>query len=212
MNRHLVIMAKVPHMGLVKTRLGTEIGVLEATCIYRRMLLELISRTALNPRWQTHLAFAPREFLHSSGLSRVQGLNVLAQSRGDLGKRMGALLRHLPKGEMVIVGSDIPEIQCRHISEAFALLGNHDAVFGPSEDGGYWLIGMRRRPAILEPFFDVRWSTSHALEDTLANLSGRRIAFLERLADIDTASDWLRYRQRRRISLNSGADVLPVAA
>lgn len=204
MNRHLVIMAKAPRMGLAKTRLGAEIGAPEATCAYRRMLSELICRIAPDPRWQSHLALAPSEFLHSSGLPQLQGLRVLPQERGDLGKRMNALLQRLPIGEMVIVGSDIPEIRRRHIREAFATLGSHDAVLGPTEDGGYWLIGMRRRPALLEPFRDVRWSTSHALEDTLANLSGRRVAFLERLADIDNASDWMRYRQRRRISVNFG--------
>ena len=210
MTRHLVIMAKAPRMGLVKTRLATEIGVIEATCLYRRMLTELIDKVGLDARWQTHLALAPERFLHASGLHRTQGLHLLAQARGDLGKRMDALLHKLPRGEMVIIGSDIPDIRRRHILQAFESLGSHDAVFGPAEDGGYWLVGLRRRPVVPKAFINVRWSTRHALEDTLANLSERRIAFLEQLADIDDASDLQRHRARGRLILAS--DVPPSAA
>jgi glycosyltransferase A (GT-A) superfamily protein (DUF2064 family) len=62
-------------------------------------------------------------------------------------------------------------------------------VFGPAEDGGYWLVGLGpRRPA--RPFAAVRWSTAHALADTRRNFHGRRIALLRSLSDVDTAADW----------------------
>jgi uncharacterized protein len=71
---------------------------------------------------------------------------------------------------------------------AFRALRRADAVFGPAEDGGYWLVGLSpRRPA--RPFTAVRWSTVHALTDTLANFRDRRVAFLRTLRDVDTASD-----------------------
>ena len=92
-----------------------------------------------------------------------------------------------PPGPLIIVGTDIPGLAATHIAKAFRLLRGGDAVFGPALDGGYWLIGLRRRPHLLRPFTRVRWSGPHALSDTLANLSGRAIAFLPRLGDVDSA-------------------------
>ena len=74
---------------------------------------------------------------------------------------------------------------------AFRTLGSAHAAFGPAADGGYWLVAMSpRRPA--HPFAAVRWSTEHALADTLANFGGRRVALLRTLHDVDTAADWYR--------------------
>ena len=84
----------------------------------------------------------------------------------------------------------MPHVTRAHIWAAFRLLGRHDAVLGPAEDGGYWLIGLRRRPRILRPFQGVRWSTPHALRDTLANLRGRSVAQVATLPDVDTAADF----------------------
>lgn len=93
-------------------------------------------------------------------------------------------------GTACVIGADIPGIKRCHISEAFHALGSHDAVLGPAPDGGYWLIGLkhpRRQPQAL--FQGVRWSTSHALADTKATLSGYRIAEIATLADVDEAAD-----------------------
>ena len=204
MKRHLVIMSKMPRLGRVKTRLAADMGMPEATRIYRSMLGELLREVTADSRWQSHLALAPpAPALPSNNALCVPiwakkppgQLNVLMQKGEDLGARMANLQQRLPPGDLLFIGSDIPAIRRRHIARAFAALGNHDAVFGPSEDGGYWLLGLRRRTLALRPFANVRWSTSCALEDTLANLGGRRIAFLERLADIDDAADWRRHRK-----------------
>jgi glycosyltransferase A (GT-A) superfamily protein (DUF2064 family) len=116
---------------------------------------------------------------------------------------MGRVLRHLPPGPVVIVGSDIPEIDAAAIRAAFAALRSHDAVFGPAIDGGYWLVGLRRRPPPRRHlpgtlFRDVRWSTEHALADTLAGLpKGARIALLHELADVDDVATWRAWRERQ---------------
>jgi glycosyltransferase A (GT-A) superfamily protein (DUF2064 family) len=89
---------------------------------------------------------------------------------------------------VVIIGTDIPGIAPAHIARAFRLLGGNDAVFGPATDGGYWLVGLRRRPRLLHPFARVRWSGPHALADTLANLQGRTTTFAATLADVDDAA------------------------
>jgi len=114
--------------------------------------------------------------------------------RGDLGERMQRLFRRLPPGPVLIVGGDIPGLTAGEIAKAFRLLGNADAVLGPAMDGGYWLVGLRRSPKLLAPFAGVRWSSPHALADTVANLDGKRIDFAALLGDVDTAEDYRRLR------------------
>ena len=114
----------------------------------------------------------------------------IPQGRGDLGARMGRVLRSLPPGPLVIVGSDIPGIRAADIAAAFARLGDHGWVVGPATDGGYWLIGARRRPSLRLPFAEVRWGGPDALADTLAGLCGQRAARLRILRDVDSGDDW----------------------
>lgn len=191
----LIVMAKRPGLGLVKTRLAKGIGAVAATRFYRRTSLDLLRRVAGDPRWQTLIALAPDRAVHDKGVW-PDGLLRVAQGSGDLGQRMGRLMRDLPPGPVVIVGSDIPGIAPAHIAEAFRKLGQADAVFGPADDGGYWLVGLRRRPRIVEIFERVRWSSETTLADTLANVrrAGLRVAMLETLVDVDTAEDLARWR------------------
>lgn len=121
---------------------------------------------------------------------------MMRQREGDLGARMQRLFARLPPGPVVIVGSDIPSIRPAHIQAAFGLLGPADAVFGPAEDGGYWLVGLKRTPRVLAPFARVRWSGPHALADTRANLKRKRVALAPRLGDVDRAEDLRRERGR----------------
>ncbi|KAB7739896.1 DUF2064 domain-containing protein [Parvibaculum sedimenti] len=197
LTRQLVVMAKAPRMGRVKTRLAKGIGAVEATRFYRCASLDLLCRVGADPRWQTVLALSPDRSVHENGVWPAH-LPRIAQGEGDLGQRMGRLMRDLPPGPVVIVGCDIPDIDAHHIACAFEALGQADAVFGPADDGGYWLVGMRRRPRVVEIFEHVRWSSEHALADTLANVEGAglRVSLLETLSDIDTAEDYLRWRGR----------------
>jgi len=103
---------------------------------------------------------------------------------------MGRLLRAAPARPVCIVGSDIPDLSRRHVARAFAALRGADAVFGPAEDGGYWLIGLRRGGTVPATLFrGVRWSTRHALADTEASIPGLRIARVDTLRDVDEAAD-----------------------
>jgi glycosyltransferase A (GT-A) superfamily protein (DUF2064 family) len=112
-------------------------------------------------------------------------VEVIAQGGGDLGRRLGRVMHTLPAGPTLVIGSDIPGITRPLVAEAFRALDGHDAVIGPSNDGGYWAIGLRRAPRRIYPFDDVRWSTRHALADTIANLRGHSVARLAQLNDID---------------------------
>ncbi|MFQ6017347.1 MAG: DUF2064 domain-containing protein, partial [Kiloniellaceae bacterium] len=126
---------------------------------------------------------------------RGRSCRLIPQGDGGLGARLARLLERLPPGPVVIVGSDVPGIGAAQIARAFALLGAHDWVFGPAPDGGYWLIGARRRPGLRDPFARVRWGSEYALADTVANLAGARIAYLDELGDVDTGADLAKLRQ-----------------
>jgi glycosyltransferase A (GT-A) superfamily protein (DUF2064 family) len=152
-------------------------------------------RLARDRRWQTVLAVAPDSDARATFWSRAAGrIKRLPQRRGDLGERIQRLFRRLPPGPVLIVGGDIPGLTAGEIAKAFRLLGNADAVLGPAMDGGYWLVGLRRSPKLLAPFAGVRWSSPHALADTVANLDGKRIDFAALLGDVDTAEDYRRLR------------------
>jgi rSAM/selenodomain-associated transferase 1 len=188
LNRTLVIMVKEPLPGRVKTRLGRDLGMTAAAWWFRHQTRALIRRVQ-DPRWQVVLAVAPDR----AGLSsRVWPAHLprWPQGRGDLGDRMGRMLRGAPAGQVCVIGADIPGVTSSRVAEAFRALGSHDAVFGPAPDGGYWLIGLKRaRPVPPRLFENVRWSTEDALADTVATLPDHRIAQVATLRDVDTIDD-----------------------
>ncbi len=104
---------------------------------------------------------------------------------------MRHILEDTPRGPVVIIGGDIPGITPAIIRDAFKVLAGKDCVFGPAEDGGYWLMGMRRgaRPLPAQLFEDVRWSCAHTLSDTLETLGGASVGFATQLRDVDTVAD-----------------------
>lgn len=188
--RRLIVFVKEPRSGKAKTRLAAGIGTARAASFYRQSTDKLLSRLGGDRRWETSLAVTPTSAV-SGGWPGLwpENLPRIAQGEGDLGARMGRLFRRMPSGPVVIIGSDAPQINVAHIVSAFDMLGGKDAVFGPAEDGGYWLIGLKRRRSL--PDFDgVRWSTEHTLADTLAGLpGGYESGFLETLRDVDEAED-----------------------
>ena len=181
-------MLKEPRPGRVKTRLGRDIGMVSAAWWFRHQTARLLRRLA-DPRWELILAVSPDR----AGMqSRVWPAHLprLAQGQGDLGDRMARIMRTLPPGPVCIIGGDIPGVTRAHVGRAFAALGDHDAVFGPAPDGGYWLTGLKRSAAVPAGLYgDVRWSSAHALRDSIATLPGARIALVDTLRDVDTAAD-----------------------
>ncbi len=181
-------MVKEPRPGRVKTRLGRDIGMVGAAWWFRHQTRSLVRRLR-DPRWQIVLAVTPdREGMNS----RVWPVDLprKPQGRGNLGDRMGRMLRGAPDGPVCLIGADIPGITCGHIARAFGALGRAEIVFGPAPDGGYWLVGAQRYCALPSGMFNnVRWSTENALADTLASVNGRRVTLLDHLRDVDTVAD-----------------------
>ena len=181
----LVIFTKAPVGGSVKTRLARQLGVAVAMRFARHSTAALLDRLTRDPRWQTVVATTGGA--HSGGRFWPR---ALSQGGGDLGQRMQRCLERLPPGPVVIVGTDIPRIRRAHIARALRELGRHDVVFGPAADGGYWLVGLRRRPRIRKLFEGVRWSRAETLADTLQNLHACSVYFLPELRDVDVACDF----------------------
>lgn len=186
----LVIFLKEPHPGRVKTRLGRGIGMTGAAWWFRHSAARLIRRVGRDRRWQTVLAVSPDA---EGAWSRVWPaiLPRWPQGPGDLGQRMARAFRAMPPGPVLIVGADIPALAACHVAEGFRLLGRHDAVLGPTPDGGYWMVGLKRggRAVPAGLFEGVRWSSPHAMADTAASLAPLRIGYGPSLLDVDRKED-----------------------
>ncbi len=194
-NRHLVVFAKSPLLGRVKTRLGRDIGKVAATRFYRQNASKVLGSLGRDGRWRCWLSISPDTTVHERPFW-PSSFHPIKQGKGDIGQRMDNAIKKMPPGPVVIIGTDIPTIRPDHINAAFRELGHHDAVFGPATDGGYWLVGARRCPKTPDLFSDVRWSSEHTLKDTLGNLEKRKVkvALVETLEDIDDAGAYGRWR------------------
>ncbi len=180
----VVVFARAPRLGAVKRRLAREIGDRAALRFHLATMTGLLRALAADRRFRTVLAITPdRSRFRPPG--RVA---LIPQGPGDLGARMHRVFRRFRRCRVAIIGCDIPDAEPGDVLAAFGALGRAGATFGPAADGGYWLVAMGpRRPA--RPFVHVRWSTEHALADTLANFAGRRVVLLRTLRDVDTAAD-----------------------
>lgn len=183
----LIVMLKAPVMGRVKTRLAREIGLAAATRFARICARTTIERLARDRRWRVLLAIAP-DSMTGARMWPAQ-CRKIGQGRGDLGARMGRLLGPAVRPALLI-GADIPGVSPAIIAEAFRLLRRSDVVLGPAEDGGYWLIGMNRGAPRAVSFQGVRWSTPHALADTVACFAKSRIGYAADLGDVDDAESY----------------------
>ena len=182
----LIVFAKAPAGGAVKTRLARGIGMAAATAWYRRALIctqNIVVRSGLDAQ----IAAAPSAVVFRN-LSPVPSL-LRSQCGGDLGARMADAARRAG-GPSLIVGCDIPGLTPAILRDAARLLLCHDLVLGPARDGGFYLVGVKTPAHVFRLYDRVHWSSEHAMADTLANAPKHwRIAFAPALQDIDEASD-----------------------
>lgn len=190
MNQNLlIIFVKNPEAGKVKTRLASSVGDLNALHIYKSLLFK-----TRNVALQTE---AKRQVWYSSFIDQTDKWDSdIFQKNKQRGSNLGQRMAHAFKqgfenqfNKIVTIGSDCPELTPAHVNRAFDALGQHDAVIGPSEDGGYYLLGLSR--FLDELFTDKDWSTSSVLGQTTATLEkhNRSFRLLEVLNDIDTVDD-----------------------
>jgi len=190
MRRHLILFVREPRYGAGKRRLAAEIGDAAALRFQHRMLGLAIRRLRPGKRWILRLAVTPDRARVRRRLWPAD-VPVMPQGGGDLGERMHRAISGCPSGPVVLVGNDIPGVTRAHIAQAFRLLGNNDLVFGPARDGGFWLVGARRIPAVPPLFGAVRWSSPDALGDVLRNVPAAvSVGFAATLDDVDNAASF----------------------
>lgn len=193
MTRPLLIFAKAPVAGTVKTRLIPELGENGARDLYVELFERTLVQTAAWPGMRV-LYCAPDADapFFAEAADRYQ-LALRAQRGADLGARMQRAFEEHPAGAL-LVGTDCPELEIEHLQRAEQALADHDVAILPSEDGGYVLIGQRQpHPA---PFQDMTWSHAGVLGDTRRRLeeAGLSLWTGPTLWDVDEAADLARYR------------------
>ena len=185
----LLIFAKNPQIGKVKTRLAASVGDKRALEVYRQLLR--LTKQAADPLdiprqvWYTN-------HITDNDLWSADGYTKHQQEGRDLGRRMQAAFRQaFDKGfkKVVIIGSDCPEISTSLLRQAFVQLKTHEAVIGPAADGGYYLLGMSQ---FFPKLFELKeWSTASVYARTAEQLRNKEISYalLPKLNDIDTEAD-----------------------
>jgi rSAM/selenodomain-associated transferase 1 len=193
-DRRLLVFARAPRPGRVKTRLIPALGDGGAARLYRHLLLNTLAEAMKVPETLVELwchADDGDPAGECAELAARFGMTAQRQRGADLGGRMHHALAGALKTarRAVLIGSDCPEINSRYLACAFAALEGHEAVLGPAADGGYVLIGLRKvHPRI---FVDMPWGTDRVLDLTRARL-GRldwRWSELPTLRDLDRAGD-----------------------
>lgn len=199
----LVLFAKAPRPGRAKTRLAATVGDERAIAIYRELVESTCRAVATSRASERIVYYAPAD-----GADEVRAMcgrewPHRPQAEGDLGARMGGAFRDQLAGRaaarMLLVGTDCPRLTGPRLDAAFDALGAAPLVFGPSDDGGYYLVGMttagveRAVPAV---FDGIAWSTETVLAETLerARAAGLEPALLDELGDIDTEADYDRWQ------------------
>jgi rSAM/selenodomain-associated transferase 1 len=188
----LVIMAKEPRVGSTKTRLCPPLKPVEATGFYEALLLDTIERTAALPGIDLAIAVTPADSTpYFTRIAPPHTILVPVDCR-DIGECLYKSLDDLlgrGYSRVMALNSDGPSLPNEFILQAAERLDDHDLVFGPSDDGGYYLIGLKEVPAPI--FTGIEWSTAQVLSQTLEKCAalGLGVHLLPEWYDVDTADD-----------------------
>jgi hypothetical protein len=202
--QRLLVFARLPELGKVKTRLAAELGAERALTVYESMLRDLVAsigpstaETAIEFLWP------PTPAACGALLRRAFAQHAAAMQTGaTLGDRLSMAFSerfffHRTE-KIVAIGVDDPLLPRTLIDDAFALLESCEYVVGPAQDGGYYLFGCRALSFEPEVFQGIEWGTSTVLDETLRRIesTGRTLALLPERFDIDTAADLERYARQ----------------
>jgi rSAM/selenodomain-associated transferase 1 len=209
----LVIFAKAPIPGEVKTRLCPPLTSDEAATLHGSMVLDVLERTrpltlrvtqGSGPAWDRFLACAPSaEHVFFRIMEERHHVRVFSQTGDDLGVRMRDAFRtvfDLGYQKAVLIGTDVPSLSGRLVAQALEVLSHHDVVLGPTLDGGYYLIGLTRLQSDL--FAELPWSTDRVcvLTQEKARMLQLSLDLLPPQRDLDTVEDVLAIIQEAGLS------------
>ncbi|MCK9418734.1 MAG: TIGR04282 family arsenosugar biosynthesis glycosyltransferase [Nitrospirae bacterium] len=191
--RCVLLFVKLPEKGRVKSRLALYIGEDAALRLYENMVLDVIDMLTRG-RFPFRICFTPPEARDQMTGWLGQERDYLPQTGNDLGERMEeAFVRVFSREveEVLLIGSDIPGLTSEVIEEAFTAFLTNDAVIGPADDGGYYLIGFRKESFEPRIFHDMAWSTRTVFRETVERLHEASVTLhvLPELTDVDTVED-----------------------
>lgn len=192
----IAVMAKAPRAGYAKTRLIAALGAAAAARLQRRMTLRTLAAAHAADIGPVTLWCAPdiqQRFFQA--LQRHCGIALRPQPDLDLGRRMAQIFAAGGERPLLLLGSDCPALEPRHLQQAAcALRAGEDAVFITTEDGGYVLVGLRR--PCPELFEGIDWSSAGVMAQTRRRLSARALRWQEiaQLWDVDRIEDVARWR------------------
>lgn len=207
MKRCLIVLAKEPKKGRVKTRLQGYLSKTQCVNLYKAFLrdtLELVNKVSCEYKILAYESYGktPRY------LNRIASRCIFYKQEGNgLGERMYNACKFAKDNgasKTVVIGSDSPDLPLSAIKEAFVLLSHADVVLGPSFDGGYYLIGMKRPD--FELFKGISWSSRTVFKDTIRNAGKLKnsVALLEKRYDVDDVAGLLRINKDLNKPRNRG--------
>ena len=186
-NNALIIFTRNPELGKVKTRLASTIGDEKALEIYKELLLHTMETTR-NLEGDVFVFYDKK--IEENDIWPNETYHKFVQSGEDLGEKMQNAFQKLfdlKYQNCIIIGSDLFDLNEKLISDAFQILDLNDVVIGPAEDGGYYLLGLKK--IIPEIFKNKKWGTSSVFKDTIKDLENLKIEYTKKLNDIDTFED-----------------------
>jgi rSAM/selenodomain-associated transferase 1 len=199
--QRLLVFARLPELGKVKTRLAATVGDARALHVYEAMLRDLVeSIGASTPETEIEVLWAPTPAANGTSLRRAFGPHAAAMQTGTtLGDRLSMAFSerfffHRTE-KIIVIGVDDPLLPRTLIDHAFSLLDSCEYVVGPAQDGGYYLFGCRALSFEPQVFQNIDWGTSKVLTETVQRIfeTERTCALLPERWDIDTAEDLERY-------------------
>lgn len=199
--RRLLVFARLPEIGRVKTRLAQSIGNEKALAVYEAMLRDVLASIgSAAGQMEIEVLWAPTSSANAQSLGRAFGDRPLAMQTGaTLGDRLAMAFAErffFHRTEMIVaIGVDDPLLSRATIDEAFALLESCDWVIGPATDGGYYLIGCRAASFDATVFQNIEWGSDSVMRTTLERIRAREqtVAVLPRRYDIDIEADLRRF-------------------
>ena len=194
----VIVFLRAPELGRVKTRLAATVGHGPALVIYRELLELTLATLRAHP--QVEIRVTPDDAISGQDPLLQSGWRLNPQGDGNLGERLERAVQDAFAAKptpVVVIGCDSPELTKDDLIEAGRLLATRDVVFGPANDGGYWLIGLKQ--PVPELFRGISWGTSRVLGQSLdiAQRLGLNWGLLRELDDIDTEADWKAWQKRR---------------
>jgi rSAM/selenodomain-associated transferase 1 len=196
----IAVMAKAPEAGKVKTRLVPPLSWEEAAELYRCLLQDKLLQVGQLSEVDPYLAYTPAEARETMCSLAPRTFTLIPQSGSDLGDRLhrlSAILLERGHPAAILIDSDTPTLPTTFLVDAITRLTDETAelVLGPAEDGGYYLIGLRRPCRAL--FDGIPWSGPAVLTETLRRASAKRlrVSMLPSWFDVDTPDDLVRLRR-----------------